>query len=91
MERDFILGKGHTMQCADDVLLSCTLETCMVLLINVTPINSKKKNKNKQKNIGSGVRLLALKPWVGYLTTPRKMGKTPPTLWRLSEEIRQSV
>ena len=24
-------SNGHTMQCADDILLSCTLETCMVL------------------------------------------------------------
>ena len=28
------------MQYVDDVLLSCTLEICMVLLSNVTPINS---------------------------------------------------
>ena len=31
MERDFALGDGHKMQCADDVSLSCTLETHMVL------------------------------------------------------------
>lgn len=36
------LGDRLTIQCADD-LLSCTLEPCMVLLINVTPINSTKK------------------------------------------------
>ena len=30
-EKDFVLGDGYMMQCADDVLLSCTLETCMVL------------------------------------------------------------
>ena len=28
--KDFALDNGDTMQCAD-VLLSCTLETCMVL------------------------------------------------------------
>ena len=28
------------MQCEDDVLLSCTLATCMVLPTNVTPMNS---------------------------------------------------
>ena len=39
-ERDFAWGNGHTMQCADDILLSCPLETCMVLQSNVTPINS---------------------------------------------------
>ena len=31
MERDFAWGGGHMTQCADDVLLSCTLETCMIL------------------------------------------------------------
>ena len=30
MERDFTWGHGHVMQSADDVLLSCTLETGMV-------------------------------------------------------------
>lgn len=30
MERDFTLGDGRTMQCADDVLVSFILETCMV-------------------------------------------------------------
>ena len=29
-ERDFAWGDGHTVLCTDDVLLSCTLETCMV-------------------------------------------------------------
>lgn len=36
-EGDLTLGDGHTMQYADDALLSCALETCMVFLINVTP------------------------------------------------------
>ena len=30
-ERDFVWGNGHMMQCADDVLLSCTLKTCLIL------------------------------------------------------------
>ena len=30
IERDFPWGDGHTMPCVD-ALLSCTLETCMVL------------------------------------------------------------
>ena len=33
-------GNGHTMQDADDVLLSCTLEIYMVLQTSVTPIIS---------------------------------------------------
>ena len=49
-ERDFDGADGCTMQCADDVLLSCTLDTCMSLQTNVTPINSIKKYKNKIKS-----------------------------------------
>ena len=45
VERDFTLGSECRMQYAGDVLLSCTLETCMVLLTIVTPINSIKKMK----------------------------------------------
>ena len=40
MERDFVWGDGNLLQCADGVLLSCILETCMVLLTNVILINS---------------------------------------------------
>ena len=43
-ERDFAWGAGCTVPCADDVLLSGMLETCMVLQINATPINSIKKS-----------------------------------------------
>ena len=50
METDFTVSDGCTMHCADDALLSCTLETCMVLVTIVTPINSIKK-KDKQIHI----------------------------------------
>ena len=43
MERDFAWDDGHTLQCANNVLLSYTLETCMVLLTNLIPTNSIKK------------------------------------------------
>ena len=36
-ERNFTLGDEDTMQCADDVLLSCTLEAYMVLLTKYQP------------------------------------------------------
>ena len=39
-ERDFAWGSESMMQYADDILFSCTLETCMVLQTNVAPINS---------------------------------------------------
>lgn len=38
-ERDFAWGSGFTVQCAY-ILLSCILETCMVLCTNAIPINS---------------------------------------------------
>ena len=46
-ERYFAVGNGSMMQCAGNVLLSCTLETCMVLGTSVTPINSIKNNNIK--------------------------------------------
>ena len=44
MERDLILSGEHTMKYACDVLLCWALENCMVLLTNVTPINSIKNS-----------------------------------------------
>ena len=35
------------MQYADDVLQSCAFETCLILLIRVTPINSIKQDFEK--------------------------------------------
>ena len=40
MEGDLTLGGEHTTQYTDDVLWKCTPETCIILLTNVTPINS---------------------------------------------------
>ena len=40
VERDLTSGGEHMMRYADNMLQSCTPETCMLLLINVTPINS---------------------------------------------------
>ena len=42
MKGDLTLGDEHTIQYTNDVLENCTLETCISLLINVTPINSMK-------------------------------------------------
>lgn len=38
-EEDLTLGGEQTMQCIDDVLLNCTFETYIILLVNVTTIN----------------------------------------------------
>ena len=42
-EGDLTLSGEHTMQYAGDVLQNCTPETYIILLINVTLINSIKK------------------------------------------------
>ena len=44
MEGDLTLGCECRMQYTGDVLQSCTFETCIILLTNVTPINFLKKN-----------------------------------------------
>ena len=40
MEGDLPLGGEHTIQYTDDVLENCALETYIIVLTNVTPINS---------------------------------------------------
>ena len=51
MEGDLTSGGEHTIQYTDDVLQNCTPEACIMLLTNVTPINSIqifKKENDKQ-------------------------------------------
>ena len=45
LEGDLTLGREHTIQYTDDVLQNCTPETYIVLLSNVTPVNSIKKKR----------------------------------------------
>ena len=45
MEGDLTLGGKHTIQYTDDVLQNCIAETYIILLTNVTPINSIKNLK----------------------------------------------
>ena len=40
MERELVIGGEHTIQCADDVLFSSRFETSVVLLSNITSMNS---------------------------------------------------
>ena len=44
---DLTWGGEHTTRCVDDVLWNCAPETCILLLTNVKPINSKKRKKTK--------------------------------------------
>ena len=48
-EGDLAQGGEQTVQYTDDVVQNCTSETYIILLTNVTPINSI-KNKNYLKN-----------------------------------------
>ena len=41
VEGDLTLDGEHKIQYTDDVLQNCTPETYIILLTNVTPINSK--------------------------------------------------
>ena len=49
MEGDLTWGGEHTVQYTDDVLQNCTHETYIILLNNVTTINSIKKVKKSKK------------------------------------------
>ena len=48
VEGDLTWGGEHTIQYIDDPLQNCTPETYVVLLTNVTPINSIKIKENKK-------------------------------------------
>ena len=47
MEGDLTLGGGHRVQYTDLVSQKCTLETYLIALTNVTPINLIEKEKEK--------------------------------------------
>lgn len=49
LEGDWTLDGEHTMQCADDVLQNCTLETYTIVLTKITLINSIKCLNQKRK------------------------------------------
>ena len=60
MERDLTRGGEHTIQRTDDILQNCAPETCIILLISVTPINPIKileKEKEKKKHMNKSIRI----------------------------------
>lgn len=72
------LGDGPTMQCARDVLLSGTLEACMVLSTNVTPIHLIFKEGRNRSEITVPA---AFVPSTGGCTlsqNPSKISLNPP-------------
>lgn len=52
-KRNLTLGGEHTMKYTYDELLNCTLESYIILSINVAPINLifKKDDKNKHQKL----------------------------------------
>ena len=51
MEKDLSLGGEHTIQYIDDVLQNYTVETFIILLTNVTTMNSTKNIFKKKTNL----------------------------------------
>ena len=51
MKGDLTLGGEHTIQYTDDALQNCTLESYIILLTNVNPINSIKMKKGEINGI----------------------------------------
>lgn len=65
MDGDLSWGGEPTIECTDDVL-NCAPETGTILLISITPINSRKKGKKKEKKpslIQERVIFIAFKKW----------------------------
>ena len=47
VEEDLTLEGGHSMKYADDVKQNCMLQTYIIVLINVTPVNFNIKNQRQ--------------------------------------------
>ena len=65
MEGNLTWGGEHTTRYTVEVLQNCTLETYIILLTNVIPINSVKKKQTKEKgcnNVIDGNSLNCLNP-----------------------------
>ena len=62
------LGGEHTKRDAGDVSLGCTLETCTVLLINVTPINPIKNQRLKRISVCMSIQYR--QKWINLLEKP---------------------
>lgn len=57
MEEDLTLGGQHTIQYINDVWQNYTLETYAILLTSITPTNSIKNQKEKERKVCCGSRL----------------------------------
>ena len=69
---------GYTMQCADGVLLSCTLEICMILQTSVTPISSINKFFIKEETESNQPTERTSSSWKTALKKWRKFQKRKP-------------
>ena len=57
MERDLTLGTKHMAQFTDAILQNCTPGTCIILLTNVTPINSTKIKRHWRTEEFTGAKV----------------------------------
>ena len=74
MEGDLTWGGEHTIQCTDDVLWNCSLETYKLLLTSVTSINSIKKKKEECLELQNASILLSHNPCC--FSQPEVMGSS---------------
>ena len=83
MEIDMTWGGEHTVQYTDDVLQSCTPETNIILLTNITPINSIFFNKRGKQNIQRNkVQIIKFSKMFSGITKQRMICKEPNGTFR---------
>lgn len=77
MEGDLNLGGEHTIQCTNDILWNFTVETYIILLTNVTPINpinTKKRGREQESSVdlmmGSMSTVESVYLWLIYDSKP---------------------
>ena len=67
MDGDLIWGGEHTIECTDDVLWNCVLETHIIFLTSVTPINSIKRKKRKGKIVYDLFKIFKFSTFFSYI------------------------
>ena len=74
MERGLTWGGEHTIQCTDDVLWKCTPESCIILLISVTPPFSQKAKKalGRQQHFGAVMQSGGPPTWLILPFSPKQ-------------------
>ena len=83
VERDLTSGCVRMVRYTDDVLLSCTIDTYVVLLTNVPPIHSikTKEKKKKEERLGLQQPSISLSPNPCWFSQPEVMGDFSSWRW----------